>query len=196
MARALLSGVPLQLRSAEPSTAREKAAASSMALSAPVALLAAACASALLGMGPTSTAHAQMQNVGGDPDGKPPPAFMAARLKQPDELNALLAEAGDDEAKRLAMVNVEWGGKHPIDIAVMNGNPEVVQALVDAGAQLQNPGSSAQPGNFVRTRAHSPAVQHALTDSAPGRLRRWSAATAPRLLARPPICCGAAAQRR
>ena len=82
------------------------------------------------------------------------------------------------------------------DIRVMNGNPEVVQALVDAGAQLQNPGSSAQPGNFVRTRAHSPAVQHALTDSAPGRLRRWSAATAPRLLARPPICCGAAAQRR
>ena len=76
------------------------------------------------------------------PDGRPPPAFSAARHKTTGALEKLLASVEGDEEKRLELVNDEWGGKHPIDIAVMNGAADVVQLLIDAGAQLHNPGAS------------------------------------------------------
>lgn len=77
-------------------------------------------------------------------DGKPPPVFSAARHQTTAELEKVLAETDGDEEKRLELVNAEWGTKHPIDIAVMNGAADVVQLLIAAGAQLHNPGASAQ----------------------------------------------------
>ena len=49
-----------------------------------------------------------------------------------------------DLEKRLELINAEWGNKHPIDIAVMNGAADVVRLLIDAVAQLHNPGVSAR----------------------------------------------------
>ena len=41
-------------------------------------------------------------------------------------------------------VNVEYGGNHPIDIATMNGNVEVVKVLVQHGADLSLKGQNGQ----------------------------------------------------
>ena len=82
-------------------------------------------------------------------DGKPPAVFSAARHQTTAELEKVLAEAEGDEEKRLELVNAEWGTKHPIDIAVMNGAADVVQLLIAAGAQLHNPGASALAGSHT-----------------------------------------------
>lgn len=91
---------------------------------------------------PTVSGFGQVRDTRLSPDSKPPVAFSAARHKTTAEMEKLLASAAGDEAKRLELVNAEWGGKHPIDIAVMNGSADVVQLLIEAGAQLHNPGAS------------------------------------------------------
>ena len=42
------------------------------------------------------------------------------------------------------LVNVEYGGNHPIDIATMNGNVEVVKVLAQHGADLSLKGQNGQ----------------------------------------------------
>ena len=100
---------------------------------------------ALLLLCALASVTAQMETVPGGPSGPPPEIFKAARNPTADDLKALIGPLAGDEEARLAMVNAEYGGKHPIDIAVMNGNALVVQYLVDQGAQLQNPGANGQP---------------------------------------------------
>ena len=109
----------------------------------PVALL------LLLAASSAAAQAGKMLNVPSPPGqaGKPPPAVKAALARQgTDDMKKLLATADGDKTKLLELVNVEWGGKHPIDVAVMGGNLEMVKLLVDAGAQLQNPGASESTG--------------------------------------------------
>ena len=115
----------------------------------------------------------------GGPSGPPPEVFKAAREKTPGDLMKLLEPLAGDEAARLAMVNAVYGGKHPIDIAVMNGNAAVVRYLVEQGAQLQNPGANGQPPvHLAAWRGHAHLVELLLSVGADPLLKNNAGETA------------------
>ena len=82
------------------------------------------------------------------PQGKPPPLLLAARAKDPSGPKGVMAHLdrvrNDPGVVMADFVNVEYGGNHPIDIATMNGNVEVVKVLAQHGADLSLKGQNGQ----------------------------------------------------